>query len=350
MRFLLFLLTILLFSACQPKAKPVVVESIAEKPLPITVADSFSAGKLYTSVALRGNAAETFTLYLPKLYSYSAKLPLVVFFDPHGDGSVPLALYQSLADKYNCLLLASNLSKNGMNAEQTNAIAGNLIAEAKSRFHVDEKRIALAGFSGGAKVALMAACANEGVSSVVYCGAATNLPPNARNFALLGFAGKRDMNYSDVILFDQAQNSSLRRHCLLEHPGKHEWPDEKTFENAFLFLEKGTAAKKCFELSPDLQRVLASEQQNKQVYIQAFQTKDLNWWKQEIASLNLKKKNDLIYERLLGFISLACYSYANSALQQNNLPLAEHILSIYAMADPGNKDCEAFTAELRRRK
>lgn len=350
MRFLLFVLTILLFSACQPKAKPVVVETIAEQPLPIEVADSFSAGKLYTSVPFRGNAAETFALYLPKLYSDSAKLPLLVFFDPHGDGAVPLSLYQSLADKYSCILLASNVSKNGMNAEQTNAIASNLIAEAKSRFSIDERNISLAGFSGGAKVALMGACTNEAVNSVIYCGAATELPANARNFALLGFAGKRDMNYYDVILFDQAQNSSPRSHCLLEYNGKHEWPDEKTFENAFLFLETGTAAKKCFELSPDLQRVLALEQQNKQVYIQAFQSKDLNWWKQEIASLNLKKKDELIYERLLGFISLACYSYANGALQQNNLPLAEHILSIYALADPGNKDCEAFNAELRRRK
>jgi hypothetical protein len=37
-------------------------------------------------------------------------------------------------------------------------------------------------------------------------------------------------------------------------------------------------------------------------------------------------------------------------LQQNNLPAAEKILTIYALADPGNKDCEAFTAELKKRK
>lgn len=84
--------------------------------------------------------------------------------------------------------------------------------------------------------------------------------------------------------------------------------------------------------------------------MQAFQTKDLSWWKNEIAKLNAKKKSELMCERLLGFISLACYSYSNNALQQNNLLQAEHILAIYALADPGNKDCAAFAAELKRRK
>lgn len=350
MRFIFPLLSFFLLVSCEQKTKSAVTETVIQQDSVKFQADTFVSRKIISSAPLQRDASQSFALYLPAQYNTSKKIPLLIFFDPHGDGTIPLHLYRHLADKYNYILLASNTSKNGMNTEQTNAIANNLIADAKARFNIDEKRISLCGFSGGAKVALLNACENENVATVIYCGAATELPPTARNFSLLGFAGKRDMNYTDEIVFDQSQNSSPRKHCLIEYNGKHEWADEKTFENAFLFLENKLNSEKCFELSAEAQRAIGAEQSNKQIYMQAFQAKDLNWWKQEIVSLNKKKKTDLMYERLLGFISLACYSYANNALQQNNLPMAEHILSIYTLADPGNKDCEAFTAELKRRK
>jgi len=75
-----------------------------------------------------------------------------------------------------------------------------------------------------------------------------------------------------------------------------------------------------------------------------LQQKDLDWWKKEIANLNSKKKTDPMFERLLGFVSLACYSISNNALQQNNWEIAGKILAIYQLADPGNTDCQKFYA------
>ena len=57
-----------------------------------------------------------------------------------------------------------------------------------------------------------------------------------------------------------------------------------------------------------------------------------------------------MFERLLGFVSLACYSISNNALQQNNLDVAGKILAIYQIADPGNTDCEKFHAIYNQKK
>jgi hypothetical protein len=78
---------------------------------------------------------------------------------------------------------------------------------------------------------------------------------------------------------------------------------------------------------------------------QALQKEDLNWWTKEIALLNQKKKDDPMYERLLGFVSLACYSISNNLLQQSSADGLDKILAIYKMADPGNKDCASFYAQ-----
>ena len=87
---------------------------------------------------------------------------------------------------------------------------------------------------------------------------------------------------------------------------------------------------------------LQQEQAIKQEYIEDFQTKDIAWWKTEISKLQLQ--NDPMHQRLLGFISLACYSISGNAIQQNNFPLAEKMLAIYRLADPKNSDQAFFEA------
>jgi hypothetical protein len=197
-------------------------------------------------------------------------------------------------------------------------------------------------------VALLGAAQNPSVSTVIYCGAAEQINPN-HQLSLLGFAGTKDMNYTDVVAFDWSLKTSPLKHLLIEWNGKHEFPKAEVFKDAFLFLTTGNIPSYAKKQVTITEQKVNEEQGFKQQLLQAFQTQDINWWKQEVASLNAKKKTDPMYDRLLGFISLACYSYSNQSLQQNNLPVAEKVLAIYAFADPGNKDCETFTQQLRAR-
>lgn len=338
--------TLFLAAACKQNTTN---NTTAETPKAVEAKDSFALSVVIPSVTSKMDATQSYALYLPHNYTDTSTLPVIIFFDPHGDGTVPLNLYAQLAEKNGYILMGSNISKNGMPLQQAQYAADNLVNEATSRFKVNQRKITMCGFSGGAKVALAAAAANNSVTSVVYCGAA--LPVNPTHpLEFVGFAGTRDMNYADVVAFNETLKNTTQIHYLVEWDGKHEFPNAAVFKDAFDFLSTGSISDYANKQQTISSLKLAAEQTRKQELIQAFQIQDLNWWKQEIALLNSKKAKDPMYERLLGFVSLACYSYSNQLLQQNNLPAAEKILAIYALADPGNKDCEAFTAELKKRK
>jgi pimeloyl-ACP methyl ester carboxylesterase len=333
-----------------PKAEaPVAVTPAATETPAIVAADSFNTGVIIPSVSLRNVPSESFALYLPKGFAKDTTVPVaIVFFDPHGDGTLPLNLYKTLADQHQVILIGSNTSRNGMDMQMAQSVSNNLITDVMPRLQLTKENLTLCGFSGGAKVALLAAAQNPNVANVIYCGAAAPVQPN-HPLRLLGFAGTRDMNYTDVVGFDRSLNAPGLSHNLIEWQGKHEFPDAKTFADAFEWLSPSNLIdfkKKQATITP---QKLAEEDGQKQRLIKAFQVEDINWWKKEIASLNSKKKTDPMYDRLLGFISLACYSYAGQTLQQNNLTAAEKILTIYTLADPGNKDCEKFTQQLRER-
>jgi len=307
------------------------------------VKDSFETGKVLPNITCKATPAESFALYVPTSYSTtSAALPVIIFFDPHGDGNIPVEKYAQLAEKSNYILIGSNSSKNGMPFQQSLAAANNLLTDAMQRLSIDARQITFCGFSGGAKVAMLAAAENDKVSRVVYCGAVQPWQSLNHPLSLLGFAGLRDMNYSDLVSFQLSETVAQLPHYMIEWSGKHEWPDAKTFAYAMLPNWANIPAGELIKIDEQKLAVLNKEQTQKQELITAFNTQDINWWKQKIDSLNANKKINLVNERLLGFISLACYSMGNQSLQQNNLPAAKKVFTIYKLADPGNKDCEAM--------
>ena len=72
------------------------------------------------------------------------------------------------------------------------------------------------------------------------------------------------------------------------------------------------------------------------------------YWKKEIDNLwkNAETDKSGIYSRLLGFLSLAGYSYANHAFQANDIKALEQILFIYQHADPANPEQAFMRAKL----
>ncbi len=325
----------------EPPANPVLAAVPAK--------DTFSSGHVFPMVPLRMDAAQTFALYLPQGYSDSVKYPAIIFFDPHGDGSLPLTMYKELADKYHFVLMGSNNSKNMVSFEQTSVFSYNLANEAKSRFSIDENKISFCGFSGGAKVAMLSGAYNTLIKNIIYCGAKVDLKPT-HPITLFGFAGTRDMNYTDVVDFDNTLNDPLITHYLEEWKGKHEFPTADVFKDAFIFLTSGKVDNYQSKRPTISAQKVAEEQDMKKSYMKAFEKADTTWWTQEIARMNVKAKTDPMYSRLLGFISLACYSYGNSSLRDHDLGNAGKILSIYKIADPTNKDCDSLIAVYNRMK
>ncbi len=336
--------------SCSPPSTPPVSGTPMVEPQPAPpVAPTAEQGKVMSSLSVKDFPAESYALYLPLGYNDTAYFPLMVFFDPHGDGTVPIEKYKELADKYHFILAGSNSSKNGMDIQAVNAIAAHLLSALQSTYHIKKERICFAGFSGGAIAAIKAAITIGNVTHVVYCGQSANLEGLKHPLTFLGIAGTHDMNYSNVLQLHQMLQGSPYKHYLVEWNGKHEWPDAAAFVNAFLDPDKIPAGK-LKQITPAQITALQQEDAEKNDLITCLGTKDAEWWKQKVTSLKKSAAKDPKADRLLGYVSLACYSFSKNLLSQNRLEEAEKILAIYAIADPGNKDCEEFTRQLQQKK
>lgn len=364
-------------------------------------------GEVITVVTSEQDASQNYALYLPKNYNDSLRFPVILFFDPHASGSYPVAKYQLLAEKFGYVLIGSNNAKNGMQFDQTNVVVNRLMNEATTRYSIDNGQISVAGFSGGAKVALVSAANHPELVSVIYCGAAIPFDNIQQLSPALGFAGERDMNYTEVMSSGLTLGEKKIDHVVVEWKGKHEWPDSLTFEDAFFWSSFNAMRKKTRSVDHKLiddylqkknkllndnqntlarynvlnqviaflngltdvsvyrqmiaaivktdlfgkelnrqQEILHTEMNMKQNYAQCFQSKDVGWWKDEIARMRSIKSGDQekMYQRLLGYLSLASYSYSNNAIKQNNFSSAQQFLTVYKLADPENSEQPFLTA------
>lgn len=341
----------------------------------------------------------SYACYLPTTTSnpQGKKPPVLLFLDPHADASLPLAQYRSLADKYGFIMVASGDVQNGLSLKETSRMVSDLVDEIRTRLPGDANGISLIGFSGAAKAAMAATTKTGNILSVVYCGAA--FPPGSIPLPVpsLGITGLQDMNMSEVIYFYTSIDSSNVSHSLYLHQGKHEWPEPDDFEAAVAWCltqqcrQTGscdTASlrtlqarslsgigresdlvlknirlqnhvitfKKLFDTQPTeselirLQQSLAfrnadqvfgeslnREMQERAMIQDALVQRDLPWWDNQIRTWR-HAGNDPVNERLLSYVSLACYGYSRSSLLSVRLDEADHYLSLYQKADPKNSE------------
>ena len=366
------------------------------------------------TLAVSNSPQQSYCIYYPSSATAPDNAPIIAFFDPHGAGNLPIGKYKKLADRFGIALAGSNSSKNGLNIEDGKQIAANMEGDIVNRLGFNKHNMTLAGFSGGAKVALAAVFQDGEIGRAIYMGAASPFA-STHTISLMGFAGQQDMNYTDLLAFDENVNQSKPGTAvLIEHGGKHEWPDAAVFEKAFYWLafqtqgqdslklrkivnefvtkenlaiasanmakdrsglinayqENKTALfilnkvhdvaiyqsnmqqitqNKTFEAAQnEKKQMLSAEANTKQMLIQAFQNQGSDWWAKVIG--NYKASKNPSDKRLLGFISLACYSYSNQSLQSHNLDGAEKILAIYELCDATNTDQLFFHAMLHAQK
>jgi len=342
--------------------------------------------------------------FIPENLKQDDSVVCILFFDPQGNGMKPIKLYQKIAEMHGCILIGSKISKNGMGLNETKNIADQLLKDISN--YSGFKRLAFytAGFSGGAKVALHAGNNFSAVKGVIYTGAAALDQSPLKS--LYGFAGNMDMNMADLVQFDAALPATVP-HFLKIWNGKHEWPSSDVFTSAFEWikirengvsggvekrstdlqfqarrtrnlLEKESLLLEASFLADDLGRKdleiedleilqtrpafieikkavnqeLENELAMKETYSIAFFDKDISWWRHEIADLKAhnKHKSSNLQDRLLGFFSLASYSLANKALQEQDENHAEKILEIYRLTEPENFEQAYLRAVLAARR
>lgn len=194
--------------------------------------------KVYPSVNCLADTDTKYALVLPPQYEKGKPCPLLILFDPHGDGLLPVNLFNTEAAKNGFIIAGSNNSKNGMTIEQTTGIYNKMLTDLTTRFTIEKKAVYLCGFSGGARVAGAIAITEGSVAGVVGCGAGLpniNQKP-VRPFSYLAVVGNQDFNFSEIQQLDQALETAGYQHHMLVFNGIHQWPSKELIPDIFTWL------------------------------------------------------------------------------------------------------------------
>lgn len=195
-------------------------------------------GTITDSIVIPNSNNEMYALYLPKTFSMDRNWPIVFVFDPMAQGKRAINQFYQAAEKYEYVVVASNATRNG--PYNDNFIrAKNLINTFISNFPVDKQRMYLAGFSGGARLAMAIASSSDNFKGVIACGAgfpSSTFIPSENTFAYIGIAGDEDFNYKEVK--DVVAILKIRKYDaeFLPFNGQHTWAPSIQIEKAIRLL------------------------------------------------------------------------------------------------------------------
>jgi predicted esterase len=208
--------------------------------VPSTKSEDPAPGRIIERVICKNNSEQTYALYLPSSYSDARRWPLIAAFDPGARGNVPVEHFMEAAERYGFIVCGSNNSHNGPmppTGEAAKAMLGDVVA----RFSIDDKRVYLTGFSGGARAATtLAMFFNGQIAGVIGCGAgfAEGLNVNSSlPFIYYGTVGTDDFNYPEMKQLDRTLEQARIVHHVEVFEGGHEWASSETCVSAIEWIE-----------------------------------------------------------------------------------------------------------------
>lgn len=228
------------------------IKEVQHVPISKIFDTTLKSGIVNFKVLCKADTNVSYALYLPGKYKANTSFPVILLFDSHAKGVLPVEKYKNIADRFGYIIAGSNNSKNGLPLETTNMIGRTIKSDLLQRFSIDEKRFYVGGFSGGARVAGALAIADTSIAGVIGCSA--GLPLNnlsQRTFNFVGIAGINDMNYNELVILEKTFEKSNLSHILLTFDGKHEWAPIETMHDAFLWLHLSAVKNKTIERNED---------------------------------------------------------------------------------------------------
>jgi pimeloyl-ACP methyl ester carboxylesterase len=199
-------------------------------------------------------AAERFDVYVPDAPPPPGGYGLIVFIAPWEEPTRPQR-WRAALDRHHLILVAAQHSGNGqtiLDRRLPLALLG--YHNARTRYPIDDRRVYVAGFSGGSRVAEVAALAYPDVfrGAVLAAGSdpidgrtGTFKPPAElfrafQRSRLVYLTGDQDLTALDA---DDVSQASLRESCVLDvrtvaaHGVSHDAPNAVTLDRALEALE-----------------------------------------------------------------------------------------------------------------
>lgn len=184
-------------------------------------AQDLPLGRVIDKIACIADPQQTYALYVPSNYSATKKWKVIFAFDPLARGRVPVERFQDAAEKYGYIVAGSNNSRNGSWEVSLAAIRA-MPTDVSARFSIDHKFTYLAGFSGGARVAMQVALNTHQIAGVIASSA--GFPDGEAHktapFPVFATAGIEDFNLWEIRALDRTMTSP---HRVVIFAGSHTW-------------------------------------------------------------------------------------------------------------------------------
>lgn len=331
----------------------------------IDISSVLPKDSIISKVVCASDPPMSYALYIPSSRN-NKPLPMVYFFDPHGDGLLPVKKYKSLADSFHFILAGSNNSKNGNNLDD----AGNIFTAMKDdlvkRANVNADRIYLCGFSGGAKVATYLALHFPQIKGIIANGAGLEDITHTADFTFsyTAIAGEGDLNMTDLAAIDNLLDKTNTRHRIIYFDGIHEWAPETTMAIAFegwqldamrdkliaadtLFIHRFATQMKQIIDKKMKQNQLIQAQQNCKLaatMLQGFQDEE-NWFEQKqntIAQSNLFQQQKEQRQQLLAREEKLKFDYQQKFADTDKAYWEKTINEVKAKAQLKNAESQMY--------
>jgi dienelactone hydrolase len=201
----------------------------------VALASDPAPGQITPDLPCAADPAQTYAVYVPSNYSPDRTWPVILAFDPGARGRIPVERYQAAAEQYGYIVAGSNTSRNGPLSVSQAAIRA-MSEDVGRRFAINDRRVYLAGMSGGARFALAVALGSPKIAGVIASSAGfpDSKPRKAVGFAIFGTAGTEDFNYVEMRTMDRELTSP---HRLRVFQGGHVWLPPEVATEAVEWLE-----------------------------------------------------------------------------------------------------------------
>jgi len=202
--------------------------------------DAIRPGQIIPVVEVKQVKDQSYALYLPTGYTPKKTWPIIYSLDPAARGRMPVEMLREAAEKYGYIVVGSNNSRNGPGKIQYDAMQA-MWGDTHQRFAIDDKRVYLTGFSGGARAATMIAkgCGTCAAGIIAHgAGFVNEMPPSKDiQYSYFSAIGTRDYNYPELVALADTLDSLKVPHRLRRYEGTHQWATPEVWVEAVEWME-----------------------------------------------------------------------------------------------------------------
>jgi predicted esterase len=185
-----------------------------------------------------------YLLYVPGGINGGGKYPLVVALSPSADADSMIAVWRPIADRHRWIILASKVSRNGVDIAPVAKTVLSDVAEVEAAYPVDKAKIIFTGLSGGGMAShyfsyeypdmVSAIVVNTGMLAENY----SMDSPYAENKTAVFLASPTDFRYTYMQRDKLFLDSKGWRTRWIEFEGGHTFAPQSAYEEAAEWLEE----------------------------------------------------------------------------------------------------------------